>query len=147
VLYTLRAPGLVFAAPLRSSNEARDELVVVSRTDEPLRRTWTLSAYRLEGARIVRTIDEELYTVSAMQSRWIGAELRDVDLYLELASGSDAIEVGGLLITRAGQRVRDVALLSPKAVARRPQKAAAGEPQDGKTAASGGSSGGGSRTE
>jgi hypothetical protein len=147
VLYTLRVPGLVFAAPLRSSSDGRDELVVVSRTDESLRLTWTLSAYRLEGARLVRTIDEALYAVSAMQSRWIGADLRDVDLYLELASGSDAIEVGGLLITRAGQRVRDVALLSPKAVARRPQKPAAGEPQDGKTAASGGSSAAGSRTE
>ncbi len=33
----------------------------------------------------MRAVDEELYTLTAMQSRWIGAELHDVDLYLELA--------------------------------------------------------------
>lgn len=137
VLFTLRAPGLVFAAPLRSGSDGRDELVVVMRSDESHRRAWTLAAYRLEGTRIVRTADEELYTVSAMQSRWIGAELRDVDLYLELASGRDGIEIGGVLTTRAGERVRDVALLAPKVVTRRPQKAPPGEPQDSKTAGTG----------
>ncbi len=147
VLYTLRAPGLVFAAPLRSSSDGRDELVVVMRSDESHRRTWTLATYRLDGARIVRTLDEELYTLTAMQSRWIGAELGDVDLYLELAAGRDAIEIGGVLTTRAGERVRDVALLSPKAVARRPHKPPPGDPQDGKTATTGGSAGAGTRPE
>jgi len=139
VLYMLRAPGLVFAAPLRSSSDGRDELVVVSRTDDPHRRTWMLTTYRLEGLRIVRSVDEELYTLTSMQSRWIGAELRDIDLYLELTSGPDAIEVGGILTTRTGERVRDVALLSSKVVTRRHHKPAPGEPQEGKTAASAGS--------
>jgi hypothetical protein len=147
VLYTLRAPGLVFAAPLRSSSDGRDELVVVMRSDESHRRAWTLAAYRLDGARIVRTADEELYTVSAMQSRWIGAELRDVDLYLELAAGRDAIEIGGILTTRAGERVRDVALLSPKVVTRRPHKAPPGEPQDSKSATAGAAPGAPPKTE
>jgi hypothetical protein len=147
VIYMLRAPGLVFAAPLRSASEGRDELVVVTRVDEPHRRTWMLAAYRLEGTRVVRAVEEELYTLTAMQSRWIGAELRDVDLYVELAGGPDAIEVGGLLTTRAGERVRDVALLSPKVVARRHHKPAPGELQDGKTAASAGSPGPGARIE
>jgi len=152
VLYTLRAPGRVFAAPLRSSGDARDELVVVSRTDESHRRTWTLVAYRFEGTRIVRTVEEKLYTLTAMQSRWIGADLDDVDLYLELASRPDAIEVGGLLTTRAGAQIRDVALLSPKVVTRRHHKPPPGDPQEGKTeegkpAASGGSAGASPRTE
>jgi hypothetical protein len=147
VLFTLRAPGLVFAAPLRNPNDGRDELVVVARVDESHRRTWTLVAYRLEGVRIQRVLEQELYTLTAMQSRWIGAELGDVDLYLELASEPEAIEVGGLLTTRAGQRVRDVALLSPKVVARRHHKAPPGEPQDGKAAAAGGGAAGGARSE
>jgi hypothetical protein len=146
VLHQLRVPGLVFAAPLRGPGDGRDELVVVSRVDEPHRRTWMLAAYRLEGARLVRALEEELYTLTAMHSRWIGADLRDVDLYLELASGADAIEVGGLLTTRAGERIRDVALLSPKVVTRRHHKGAAGEGQDGKAAA-GGSAGASPRAE
>jgi hypothetical protein len=147
VLYTLRAPGLVFAAPLRNPVDGRDELAVVTRTEESHRRAWMLAVYRFEGPRIARVVDEELYTLTAMQSRWIGAELRDIDLYLELASGPEAIEIGGLLTTRAGERVRDVALLSPKAVARRHHKPAPGEPQDGKTATSGGSAAAGARAE
>jgi hypothetical protein len=146
VLYTLRAPGLVFAAPLRNPSDGRDELAVVTRLDEPHRRTWTLSAYRPEGARMVRVVEEELYMLTAMQSRWIGADLRDVDLYLELASGPEAIEVGGLLTTRTGARLRDVVLLSPKVVTRRHHKPAPGDPQDGKTA-SGGSPGAGARPD
>lgn len=147
VLYTLRAPGLVFAAPLRNPSDGRDELVVVTRADETHRRTWTLVAYRFEGPRIQRVIDEELYTLTAMQSRWIGAELGDVDLYLELASEPEAIEVGGLLTTRAGQHVRDVALLSPKVVTRRHHKASPGEPADGKSPASGSAAAAGPRNE
>lgn len=147
VLHTLRAPGLVFAAPLRGTAEGRDELAVVTRSDEPHRRTWTLAVYRLEGTRMVRALEEELYTLTAMQSRWIGADLLGVELYLELAARPEAIEVGGLLTARAGERVRDVALLSPKVVPRRAHKPPPGEPQDGKTAATGGSSAPSPRTE
>lgn len=146
-LHTLRAPGLVFAAPLRNPSDGRDELIVVTRADESHRRRWTLQAYRLEGARLVRVLEGELYELSAMQSRWIGANLRDVDLYLELESDRDAIEVGGLLTTRAGERVRDVALLSPKAIARRPPRPAPGDPQEGKAAATGSGSAASSPTE
>lgn len=147
VLFTLRAPGLVFAAPLRNPNDGRDELAVVARVDESHRRTWTLVVYRVEGTRIQRAIEQELYTLTAMQSRWIGAELGDVELYLELASEPGAIEVGGVLTTRAGSHVRDVALISPKVVPRRPHKGASGEPQDGKATAPGGSAAGSSRSE
>ena len=143
VLTTLRAPGVVFAAPLRNPADGRDELIVVSRAEESHRRTWTLVAYRFEGLRPLRVLDEELYALTAMQSRWIGAELRDVDLYLELVGGAEAIEVGGVLTTRAGDRVRDVALLSPKPVTRRHHKPVPGEPQEGKAAASGGAPGAG----
>ena len=133
VLHTLRVPGLVFAAPLRSAGDGRDELVVVARLDEPQRRTWTLAAYRFEGTRLVRTIEPEVvYELSSAQSRWIGAELRDVELYLELASRPDAIEVGGVLVARAGERVRDVALAWPKVVTRRHHKAP-GDAQDAGT--------------
>jgi len=132
VLQTLRVPGLVFAAPIRSPGDARDELAVVARIDEPHQRTWTLAVYRLEGNRLVRTVDPEVvYELSSAQSRWIGAELRDVELYLELASRPDAIEIGGLLATRAGDRVRDVALVWPKVVTRRHHKPPGDAPDAG----------------
>ncbi|MBS1121261.1 MAG: hypothetical protein H6Q90_3489 [Deltaproteobacteria bacterium] len=126
----LRVPNLVFAAPLRSQ-EGRDELVIVTRTDEPQQRTWALIVYRLDAGKLVRVVDSTpLYQLSSAQTRWIGADLREVDLYLELASRSDGIEVGGLLTTHTGDKIRDVVLISPVQVARKHGKSVAGEPGD-----------------
>jgi hypothetical protein len=129
-----RFPGLVFAAPLRSAAEARDELFVITRTDDPATRSWWLAAYRLEGARLVRTIDAtQVYQLSSANARWIGADLHDVELYLELISRPDSIELGGLLTTRSaarGKPIRDVVVISSASVARRRSKLAPAEPPD-----------------
>jgi hypothetical protein len=128
-----RFPGLVFAAPLRLAAEGRDELVVVTRTDEPATRSWWIAAYRLEGTRLVRTIDAvQVYQLSSANARWIGADLHDVELYLELTSRADGIEVGGLLATHSASRgklIADVVVISPAQVARH-RKTAAAEASD-----------------
>ena len=129
-----RFAGLVFAAPLRSAAETRDELVVITRTDDAATRSWWLAAYRLEGARLQRTIEAtQIYQLSSANARWIGADLRDVELYLELTSRTDSIEVGGLLTTRSsarGKPIRDVVAISPATVARHRGKVAGSEPID-----------------
>jgi len=121
----LRVPNLVFAVPLRNPIDGRDELMVVTRVDEPQQRTWSLAAYRLEAKKWTFAVDPAttLYTLSSTETRWIGADLNDVDLYLELVSRSDGIEVGGLLTTRTAQKIRDVVVISPVVVARRRGKA------------------------
>jgi hypothetical protein len=129
-----RFAGLVFAAPLRNAAETRDELVVITRTDDAATRSWWLAAYRLEGARLQRTIEAtQIYQLSSANARWIGADLRDVELYLELTSRTDSIEVGGLLTTRSsarGKPIRDVVAISPATVARHRGKVAGNEPLD-----------------
>ena len=135
----LRLTGVVFVAPLRSAADARDELVVITRSDEAASRTWWLAAYRLEGARLVRVIDASaLYQLSTTNARWIGADLRDVELYLELTSRPDAIEVGGLLTTlsatRAPTKIRDVVVIAPASVPRRRAKPSSFEASDAGTA-------------
>jgi hypothetical protein len=134
----LRAAGLVFAAPLRIT-DGRDDLVVVARSattrDDEARRSWTLQAYRLEGTRLVRTIEAApLYELSSTNARWIGADLRDIDLYLELTTRADGVEVGGLLTTRTSSRapakIRDVVVISTIAVPYRRGKPAASEVGD-----------------
>ena len=135
-----RLPVVVFAAPLRSASEGRDELVVITRTDEPASRSWWISAYRFEGTRLVRAIDTtQLYQLSSANARWIGADLRDVELYLELASRPDGIDVGGLLTTRSSSRsakIRDVVVISPAQVTRRRGKAVSAEANDASVAGS-----------
>jgi hypothetical protein len=129
-----RLPGLVFAAPLRNAAEARDELVVVTRSDEAATRTWWIAAYRLDGARLVRTIDTaQLYQLSSANARWIGSDLHDVELLLELTSRPDGIDAGGLLSTHSssrGKTIADVVVIAPAQVARRRGKSAAAEASD-----------------
>jgi len=111
-------PGLVFAAALRNA-EGRDDLVAIGRNDEASLHTWTLYAFRMEGTHLVRAVDPtSVYQLSATNARWIGADLRDLDLYLELQSHSDAIEVGGLLTNRSGDRLHDIVVISPRSVPR-----------------------------
>jgi len=117
--------NVVFARPLRV--EGRDELVVVTRSDEPQTRTWSLLAYRFEGGKLTKTADKAIYSLSATNARWIGVELAEIDLYLELAAGTDSFEVGGLLTTRADlpdaqAPWRDVVVISSVSVPRRHEK-------------------------
>jgi hypothetical protein len=132
-------PGLVFAARLRDPNDGHDELVVVARAEEAQQRTWTLRTYRSEGNRLIPGIEPyPLYELNAASARWIGAELHDLDLYLELRSRADAIEVGGLLTTRIGEKLRDVVVISPVVVPRKRAKSAASEPPAPGTSDAGG---------
>jgi hypothetical protein len=125
---SLKIPNLVFAAPLRNVGEGRDELVAITSSEDNGERKWSLVAYRLEGTRFLRVIDNEVvYELSNAQTRWIGAELRDVQLYLELTSQPDGIEVGGLLTTHAGSKTRDVAVISPIRVGRKTGKSTGGD--------------------
>lgn len=133
--------GLVFAAPLRSAVDGRDELVVITRTDDPALRSWWIAAYRLDGTRLTRTIDPtQLYQLSSANARWIGADLHEVELYLELASRADGIDVGGLLTTpsapRAATKIRDVVVISAASVVRHRGKAG---PTEGSAASPGAS--------
>jgi hypothetical protein len=130
---SLRIANLVFAAPLRNPTEGRDELIAVTRTDEPTARTWSVVGYRFEGTKIVRAVEPTpVYVLTASTARWIGAELREVELYLELTSRPDSVEVGGLLTTRseAPGAWRDVVVISPASVARRRGKSAGFEGSD-----------------
>jgi len=120
-------PSARFAVPLRTA-DGRDELVVVTRTTDEQLRSWSLVAFRFDNnGKITRSVEPRLlYSVSSANARWIGAEVREVDLYLELTSGDDSIEVGGLLTTRPGTGpTRDVVVISPVSVPRRHGKPAA----------------------
>lgn len=130
----LKLANIVFAAPLRTA-DGRDELVVVTRTDDAQLRSWSLVALRFDGGKITRSVDPTpLYAVSSANARWIGAEVREVELYLELANREDGIEVGGLLTTRPNTGpTRDVVVISTVSVARRRGKPPSVEPGTAET--------------
>ncbi len=116
----LRVPNLVFAAALRNVVDNRDELVAITRSDEPAQRTWQLTVFHMEANRLVRAVEPTvIYQLSSTNARWIGAELREVELYLELSSRAEAIDVGGLLTVKAAGKIRDVVTISTVTVPRR----------------------------
>ena len=134
VIGPIRVPNVIFAVPLRMA-DGKDELVAVARTDEAQLRSWSLVAFRIEAGKLVKTIDPRvLYQVSSSNARWIGAEVSEVDLYLELWSRADSIEVGGLLTTRPnGGATRDVVVISTVSVAHKRSKPATVEPGSAET--------------
>jgi hypothetical protein len=124
-------PNVVFAVPLRHP-DGRDEVIAITRSNDPQQRTWFIYGFRFEAGKLKTTVElTPLYQVSSTQTRWIGAELREIDLYLELANRGESIEVGGLLTTRAGDRIRDVVAISPVTVTRKNHKPAMPDPEPG----------------
>jgi hypothetical protein len=90
-----------------------------------------LYAFRYDAGQLRRAIDplpHPLYQLRSTETRWIGAELRDVDLYLELTSRPEGIEVGGLLTTSRSERIHDVVTISPVIVPRKQPKPATTDP-------------------
>lgn len=122
---------IVFAGPLRAA-DGRDELVIVLHAATDGVRQWSLVAYRFEGGKLTRSLEpSSLYQLSSANARWIGAEIDGVDLYLSLHSRPDAIEAGGLLSTRPqGDATRDIAVITPVMVPRRPAKPVQSEVRD-----------------
>jgi hypothetical protein len=113
-------PGLVFAAPVRIPGEVRDELVAIVKTENAEAATWSLIVFRMIEGKLIRVDNPApLYQLTAAHARWVGADLRDLDLALELTARPDSIEAGGLLTTRVGSQIRDLVVISPVPVPRR----------------------------
>ncbi len=118
----------VFVGPVRAS-DGRDELVAITRTDDPAARTWSLVTFRFEGGHLLRLPDAPVYQLTATNARWIGSALRDLDLVLEVSNHGEAFEVGGLLTHRTGAQLRDLLVLSPVQVPRKRAKSATPDPE------------------
>lgn len=123
-----RVPDLVFAGSLRHHGDGRDDIVAIVETKGSDTRTWTLITYRMVDNKLLRVAEPAvLYQLTAAHARWIGSELDDLDLYLELTGKADTIEASGLLATRAGGSIEDIVVISSATVPRRRLKAAPAE--------------------
>jgi hypothetical protein len=127
----VRVPGLVFAAAVRNPSDGRDEIVAVSKSQTDTSVTWSVVAFRLYDGKLPMVIlPTKVYELTDANARWIGADVRDVELYLEVTSRADGIEVGGLLTTASGGRIRDLVVISPVPVPRRRTKPMSHEASD-----------------
>jgi len=118
----LKVQGLVFAAALRNPADGKDEIVAIAHNKDATRRVWSLLTFRPHEGKYQRVDSQDVYELTAANARWIGADLDDLELYLELTSRADSIEVGGLLTTRVAGKIRDIVVISPKTVSRKRSK-------------------------
>lgn len=117
---TLELRGLRWVAPLEVER-GRDELVAVTETVDADARVYAVVALRLDGNRLVRAADSEVYRIDTQRAAWIGAALEDVALHLEVRLDGDALAASGMLVRRSRGEVRDLAPLLPVTVRRRPR--------------------------
>ncbi len=131
---SVRVPNLVYGAVLRNPSDGREDVVAIVKSTDPQSVTWSLVSYRLHEGKLVRFPEPKvLYPMTASNARWIGAEIEDLELYLELTSRADSIEVGGLLATRVAGNIRDIVVISPVSVPRPRAKPVTHEPTDAGT--------------
>jgi hypothetical protein len=129
VVTSVRVPGLMFATALKNPADGRDDVIAITDSRGDQARTWSLIAYRIADGKLLRIIEPTpLYQLTAAHARWVGAELRDLDLLVELTAKAETIEVGGLLAVRGGTSIRDIVVISPVTVARRRGKSVPAEP-------------------
>jgi hypothetical protein len=129
VIARAAVPGLVFAAPLRQVGETRDDLVAIVKSANEQDVTWSFLLFRMIDGKLIRVNEPRpLYQLTAAHARWIGADLDDLDLFIELTSKPEAIEAGGFLTTRVRSQIRDLVVVSPISVPRRGSKPATAEP-------------------
>lgn len=130
VIAIVKIPDLLWAAAVRNA-DGRDEVIAFRREDDDQTRTWFVYAYRFDGSRVTKLVEgRAVYQLTATNARWLGTELAELDLALEVTSRSDGFEIGGLLIARRNATLRDLVVLSPVGVPLRRSKSGSGEASD-----------------
>lgn len=128
-------PGLRMAGVLPT--EGKDELVVVRHELDKDRRRWLVAMWRQDAGRLFKVAEDLVYEISASNADWIGARLLELDLALTVEASADTLKVGGYLIDRQPQRVRNIVPLTPVTIARRRRGPLAPEQGAGSGAGSG----------
>lgn len=117
-LATTEVRGLRWAAPVEI-DRGRDEVVAVAETRDGDVRVFTVVALRLEGGKLVRVAESDVYRLDEQRAAWIGATLDELALHLEVRFDGDVLVAGGVLVHQGRSGNRELAPLLPVSVRRR----------------------------
>jgi hypothetical protein len=120
--------GLRWAAPIEI-DRGRDEIVAVAETRDGDARVFTVVALRLEGGKLVRVADSDVYRLDEQRAAWIGATLNELTLHLEVRVDGDELVAGGVLVHEGRSGNRELAPLLPVTIRRRGRVADAERPR------------------
>lgn len=129
--------GLRWALPIEI-DRGRDEIVAVAETKDGDVRVFTVIALRLEGGKLVRVAESDVYRLDEQRAAWIGASLAELTLHLEVRVDGDELVAGGVLVHEGRTGYRELAPLLPVTIRRRGRGA---EPERPRTDADGADAG------
>lgn len=115
---TVEVRGLRWAAPVRVDGE-RDEVIAVGEHRSPTARSYSVVAIRVDGTRVTKVAEAEVYRLDDQSAAWMGASLDDLALRIEVVSNGDTLTVGGLLVHAPPGQARTLAPLLEVTVRRR----------------------------
>lgn len=114
--YTAAGP-IVYAAAMDLHGDGRHQVVTVTEQRSPVDRVVGIELARFESGRLIRAGASELYRVSKTRAAWVGAQLDDIELVIELDGRGDRVRATGLYIQRDRDgRLATVAALLPRTV-------------------------------
>ncbi|MCG8421941.1 MAG: hypothetical protein MJE77_28805, partial [Proteobacteria bacterium] len=114
--WTSTSTAIDYAAAVEMDDDGRHEIIVVTRQEDKRDRVIQLEVLEVESGRIARNLARELYRVSATKAAWIGAQLDEIELIIELRTRSDRIDAAGLYVEHGASGLYTVAPLLPKTV-------------------------------
>jgi hypothetical protein len=115
---TTEIRGLRWAAPIEIER-GRDEIVAVAEKREDDVRVFTVIGLRLEGGKLVRVAESDVYRLDEQRAAWIGATLDELALRLEVHVDGDELIAGGVLVHEGRSGYRELAPLLPVTIRRR----------------------------
>lgn len=121
-------PGLSFAAAVDVDGDGRDEIVAIAERRDPERLVSWVEVYRVEGSRLAQVLARPAYELTASAAGWVGANLEDTELLVEVGGGGGALVLGGLYLHREGDQIHSVVPLEPVTIPLRSQRGEAPEP-------------------
>ena len=92
------AAGIAFAAPLDLDADGRSEVAVVKQREAQGERRVEVEILRLDGGRFVPVAAAEVYQLSERNTAWVGAQLSEIEILVELQAVAGDVVVSGLYV-------------------------------------------------
>jgi hypothetical protein len=116
------AAGISFAAPIDVDGDGRSEVAVVKQREAEGERRVDVELLRLDGSRFVPVATAEVYRLSERNSAWVGAQLDEIELQVELQAVAGDVVASGLYVHHGQGGLDTVAPLVPTIIEVRRKK-------------------------
>ncbi len=129
--------GLVYASPIDVRGDGTDEIALVSARRGVQALIIEIAIAVVQGDEIALVDRYEPYRLRSRWTTWVGAQLGDTDLFVDMVANEGTLEIGGLFLHRRDGETRHIAPVdtrtwAPEGLEARRAPAPSGAEQDGR---------------